>query len=802
MRLTSADVDRYGPLGGCRPPCADAITVVAGPNESGKTLYLEALLQLLEPDVADQMEPGPRVETEPTGRVVVEDGTDHHALGNGTTLSDVSRIEPAHLSTLFVVRDSDLDLPDGATYYRSLVEHLGDIHTTEIEAIREGLVDEGLLTPVDLNLRDREHDTKTVRRRAESLADDVDATLETAAETGIDELARTRLTVQQELRTVERRLDAQRTARELAAIDDAADHLERYRSAAAALESARVDRETLNRLRELDRDLAHNGDRLDEIDTTLETTREELDRARDALGEARQRRAERVQRRADVDRVEQALEAYRDRHGGATAASVDSKLAQRRTATVAGLVGAGLAGAASAFANSLPAAGVAVGLVVIALAAGWSHRRLTARAGVADALERDLVQRARDAGFDVEGPDAVPVVVREYRDELDGLESRIHELETQVEGTADRVAELEASHRELGAERQRIRDELTTSLEGAGVDSIDAYESRVERLDYQRRRHGQAKTVLCRELLDPDPADPDERIAVWESALDDRRAAVDAGIVDTDQDESDVHADQDESDIDTTQDQTHVDADQYDEATLARLEDQRAELESRLEAIDADLESFRATLDEFERRANELSVPPVVESTPTLEARTIAGLRGLAAELRSVADRIDENADVSRNAIGVLDSIAADEQRKVATLFDPTGPASETLAQLTDGRYTAVEYDHDARSLAVHRADGRTLAPAQLSQGTRDQLYFAARLSLARQLLGGNAGFLLLDDPFLAADHDRLRNGFETLSELADNGWQILYCTAKREVHETMADEFGCPVYELEAFER
>jgi uncharacterized protein YhaN len=63
-------------------------------------------------------------------------------------------------------------------------------------------------------------------------------------------------------------------------------------------------------------------------------------------------------------------------------------------------------------------------------------------------------------------------------------------------------------------------------------------------------------------------------------------------------------------------------------------------------------------------------------------------------------------------------------------------------------------------------------------------------VSLATQLLGTTPGFLLLDDPFLAADPDRLRQGFETLTDLAAEGWQILYFTAKREVSHTMVDEF------------
>ena len=89
----------------------------------------------------------------------------------------------------------------------------------------------------------------------------------------------------------------------------------------------------------------------------------------------------------------------------------------------------------------------------------------------------------------------------------------------------------------------------------------------------------------------------------------------------------------------------------------------------------------------------------------------------------------------------------------------------------------------------MERQDGREFRPEVLSQGTKDQLYFATRISLAQQLLGSTPGFLLLDDPFLAADPDRLDQGFQTLQELAADGWQILYLTAKQEVSETMVEE-------------
>jgi uncharacterized protein YhaN len=69
-----------------------------------------------------------------------------------------------------------------------------------------------------------------------------------------------------------------------------------------------------------------------------------------------------------------------------------------------------------------------------------------------------------------------------------------------------------------------------------------------------------------------------------------------------------------------------------------------------------------------------------------------------------------------------------------------------------------------------------------LSGGAFDQLYLAVRLAIARRLLGERRGFFLLDDPFIKADRERLARLVDTLLELAADGWQFLYFTAKDEV--------------------
>jgi exonuclease SbcC len=774
MRLTNAEIDRYGPLTGCRPACNNDITIVAGPNESGKTLYLEGVLQLLEPDVTAHMDPGPRVNQSPTGRVIVENGSGRQAVGDGTTLSDISRIEPNHLYNLFVIRDSDLALPDGSEYYTSLVEHLGDIHTTEIESIRDGLVDEGRLTPTHLNLANREYDTKDVKQTAESLAADIETYLDTVEEQDIPELERQRFTVRNERQTVEDQLATQQTAKEVAAINDAAKQLAAYRTATEQLQESTVDRDTLNELREHEQALSQANSRITEIESTFDRKQSELKTQRQALSDARERLAELTQRESDVERVESELETYRDQATDSTPGdetSYDSRLAQRRYATIAGLIGAGLAGVAGALTGSIGAILLGVVLLVIAVGAWFSHRQLTARTAEIGARKQELLQTARDAGFDVDEPTDVAPLIRDYRDELEGAKSRVRKLEAEVNQLDDRVEELEETLQDKTTEQQQLQSQLDSTLDDAGVESIGAYEERVEKLEEQETRRSKAETILTREFGEPNAESPAENITYWESELAARQSAVG---------------------------ESAVDADQYEEAELERLKRKQQELKSQLDEITTKLDEHHEKLDTFERRVTTLSPPPFVEATPSLQAHTIDGLRDLGADLDDLVDEIERNAGVSKKAINILDTIKEEEEQKVATLFDPDGPASTILSQLTDGRYTAVDYDPSSESLEVQTTDGQAFTPNQLSRGTRDQLYFAARLSLAKQLLGGDTGFLLLDDPFLAADSTRLRNGFETLHELSNDGWQIMYLTAKQEVQDRMADEFGCDVHEVE----
>ncbi|MFO7944512.1 MAG: hypothetical protein R6U51_09480 [Anaerolineales bacterium] len=101
-----------------------------------------------------------------------------------------------------------------------------------------------------------------------------------------------------------------------------------------------------------------------------------------------------------------------------------------------------------------------------------------------------------------------------------------------------------------------------------------------------------------------------------------------------------------------------------------------------------------------------------------------------------------------------------------------------------------MEYDPDKGTLNVKQPDGDVFNTYQLSTGTYNQLYFSTRLSLAYKILGGEKGFLLLDDPFLAADSIRLANQLDMLVDQVRDGWQIVYFTVKDGVFNYLRTEY------------
>lgn len=99
------------------------------------------------------------------------------------------------------------------------------------------------------------------------------------------------------------------------------------------------------------------------------------------------------------------------------------------------------------------------------------------------------------------------------------------------------------------------------------------------------------------------------------------------------------------------------------------------------------------------------------------------------------------------------------------------------IARITGGRYDQVRVDeHDLAITVLSPERGDWIDAGQLSKGTGDQLYLAARLGLVRQVTQERRPPLVFDDPFVTFDDARALRAVELLRELADDH-QVLYLT-------------------------
>ena len=106
----------------------------------------------------------------------------------------------------------------------------------------------------------------------------------------------------------------------------------------------------------------------------------------------------------------------------------------------------------------------------------------------------------------------------------------------------------------------------------------------------------------------------------------------------------------------------------------------------------------------------------------------------------------------------------------------------------------------DLGSASARDASGSEQSYANLSQGTRDAVALAARLALATKT-GRTTGILVLDEPFLALDHQRVEGALRVLRSFRERqGWQMVILTKDPQLAVSARAVFGesARIHELE----
>ena len=765
MRIDAIDLYRYDPLEGIRLDFEDDLTVVAGDNESGKSMLIEAMLQLLDPQLGSGMRPPRRGRRDPTGVVECRIGDDALLCdGEGVRFGDAIDLEAQYLDSIFVVRDADLALtddPDG--YYGSIADILGNVQLDEIEAIDERLKEVGGLTPTNLKLTSKQDlgAPKTVRADLTGCIDEIDEYLQEAEQDGLQDLEADLLDADRALADAEAALDEATIEDQLATYQEGIKLVNEYRQHDSVVVELSEFGDRFPDLKDKDADREHLKGELRTATQKLDDLEGERTKLSDDLDDlsARVDAAETIEQ--DVTELNEQLDTVTDEQSSGEA---DDDLAGLyRQVTPIALAAAAVAVGGGVITGAQVLYLVGLLLTIIGGASLYAYRRLNRRDAMRASASDAVVSGAQELGFEVETPGEVRVAIAEFRRNLERDRKESFQLEGELKGVKGSVEKLKSEVDGLESDLEQLGDDVQRGCAALGVEKVagarvqfEKWEGAVEeRNDLSNRLSG---------LIDTPPEDlsPAE---FWERRLD--------GEVD---------------DIDTSADsitpRRHDDLGELEQARDARREE--------LQELQSQLKEHEQTLQSFDEDVLQIDVGPFTDSQPRLQSDTLVGAEELRDELITIKDRIEVNAEVARKAVGCFESIWEDERDKLSTVFSEGGPASQHFNRLTHERYEGVRYDAEAGSIVVTDADGVELEASLLSQGTADQLYFASRLSLADRLLDGPA-FLILEDAFMSADAGRFREGMQLLEELTEDGWQCIYFTAKSEVRE-YCEEIGHPV--------
>jgi DNA repair exonuclease SbcCD ATPase subunit len=197
------------------------------------------------------------------------------------------------------------------------------------------------------------------------------------------------------------------------------------------------------------------------------------------------------------------------------------------------------------------------------------------------------------------------------------------------------------------------------------------------------------------------------------------------------------------------------------------------------------LETLRQT-----QQARELAIQEEGQAQGRVDQNSIDAERvaALAESVDATGERLarqERRARIYELTLAAIDRAEQVTMKRAARYLEER--MGEDLARITDDRYRRIEVNEQDLTFRVWSTEaGAWVSVQQLSRGTLDQVYLAARLGLVRQVTQEQRPPLIFDDPFVTFDDDRARRAAELLRDLAHDH-QVLYLTTS-DRYDSVAD--------------
>jgi|GEM_PF-668268 len=756
MRIKEFLIQRYGPVSTPEPLRLSNFNLFHGDNEDGKTLTLESLVRILFGKSRKAISDIVRLNESPEGYVVLEKADGEEVkLPEAGQLTDLYPLSAEESRNLFIICNSDLTIARETEFYGSVTERLTGLRTNHIKQLQQRLRNEGYFTEkLDMvNTKDSRH-IKRRYEQARELLEHCRQTSEDAKSKGYDTLEEDLVDLQQHARELERRTERMENARLHGKYNTGKKHLQTVRSTMLKLDALQeVSEDDLLTWTQAETLISEKEDEREKTIKQLKEYQHELLEEEQYVREVSQSMDLNLSRKKQIDEALRPLLSRLGKSRGKEGEENTNRTFHQiliffmAIASIASLAG-------YAYRTDLFMLGLSsmVGLItcLFALLYYWQYLKPTGEEEEAIVAIQTKANKLSIAGDSV----------KQISEQVNRFDEMVQRQQQNLASSEGRIAYLQNASRGIEEERLPEIDKKLNEAKAIISDfskrhDTDSLRRLRERLEERKQFEESAKASIAvlNNLFGKSGDSLADNVAHWENRLADLEGfEVDEEV-------------------------------EFDEKKLEKRRNEQKNAEEEIDHLKRQLRDFRETLTELGRKAIETLEP---EDNP-LVCRSLADLKQLRRKLRNFIEQVEYKQRIAKLALGVIDEIGATEEKKVSSLFGEESSISDYYDTITEGLYTGVFYETtDNTGIQVQRRDGKLMSPNVLSGGAFDQLYLTIRISLAEKLLDEEKGFFILDDPFLKSDTERLRRQMELLLDLSQQGWQILYFTAKDEVKNTL----------------
>jgi exonuclease SbcC len=756
MRIKELYLQRYGPLQGVRYTLANPFTLLAGNNEDGKTLTIDALVRLLLGKQTKGFERIDRVEETPEGYVVMEDheGNDVKLPERGT-LTDVTGITAPECRNIFVIRDSDLSIASEDEFYTHVTDRLTGLRTKEIAAIKKELQDIGSLTRPDSSaVLSNSQEYENIKSRIDDAAavlgliDEVEHRMERERYDEREEEAARR---REDIDRIEMAIEGLEHARRREQYEKGIAALKTIRDALGKIKELRPYNEADSQTwRDCDRDIRSFSEARDTLGAQLKEMKKELKEIEERLDQRKGEFSILEDRKRRLDDARADLNLYERKR-----AELAQKEQSKRWWLGVLIVSALLFGMSLFGVIARPSAPIyAAALLFFAATAVFFALRLQVvrdRSWLAGSLERIKLMLAKFK-LGAETIEAINAGIQRFEEEHRRKLEEIQGLTRRKDTLAERIAEIQ--HKTIPAQEQKIGEaqgKLDQIRKKSRVKSREDYDKELTAKQHYEKSVGEQRSIL-ESHLGKQGESWEQAVAYWERELQSLEGYREKA-----------------REI------------RYDERVVAALQGEKNAAVKQLDDLHDKMAALREQLEEIERKVNGI----LRGEEDYLHCETSIDLVAVKGAIRKFINENEGRKQAALDVMEIFEAIELEKKERISELFGQGSPVARYFADITDGLYEEVTFDQDS-GIEVRRRDGVRLPADKLSGGAYDQLYLSIRLALGEQVLEGKKGFFIMDDPFVKADHARLQKQIEVLRRIAQSGWQIIYFTAKGEIREVL----------------